>query len=137
MTTKQTAAQIMLPARSKLPPALYREMELAIEKALRDEREAKWQPIETAPKDETEIVLACFTSVSIVSINFIASSYWLPACIGSPLLGTDEHCVCCPADPGYKGKWKGWEYVCAYPPTHWQPLTVPVICTPLSEKGTK
>lgn len=40
MTTMDIASQIMLPAIGKVAPAVYREMELAIDKALRDEREA-------------------------------------------------------------------------------------------------
>lgn len=38
-TTKEVAEQIMLPATGKVAPAVYREMQDAIDKALQAERE--------------------------------------------------------------------------------------------------
>ena len=90
--------------------------------AARQPEQGAWQPIETAPKDGTEILLAYFGFVMDVAVTFVANSYWLPACIGSPLLGTNDHCVCCPDNENYTGKWKNWELTCAYEPTHWMPL---------------
>jgi hypothetical protein len=126
--TRETAEKIAQAAYDRDEASeSFTQLANAIDKALRDEREARqWQPIETAPKDEAEIILACFITISIVPITFVANSYWLPRCVGSPLLGDpNEQCVCCPGDSSYTGKWKGWEHYCAYPPTHWLPLPEP------------
>lgn len=84
----------------------------------------EWQSIETAPKDGTDIILACFGQISIVPMAWVGVSRWRSPCAGSPLLDDPNgKCVCCPS--GFKGEWKAWEFVCAYPPTHWTPLVYP------------
>lgn len=62
----------------------------------------KWQPIETAPKDGTKILLGC------------------PASRGYS--GVVEKCYWHKWDNG-KGKW--WDWVTPDKPTHWMPLPTP------------
>ena len=64
---------------------------------------AGWQDISTAPKDGRDILLACFGTISIVSVTWVMNTRW-----------------------NLEDRWVGWSDYCAYDPTHWQPLTLPL-----------
>ena len=61
-----------------------------------------WQPIETAPKDGTGILVYCQKSLTVP----VTGGYW------------DDHPACqCWIAGGYMQK--------VFPPTHWMPLPAP------------
>lgn len=63
----------------------------------------KWQPIETAPKDGTDILV--FTDRGVFEAAFVGDSYWEFAV-------ADFHgCLCCSGNGDN--------------PTHWMPLPQP------------
>jgi len=88
---------------------------------LREELAAKWQPIETAPKDGTEIIGRCDDSLSICSWESLdnpVAKHW-----------------------GISGTWhrkaiaSGKDLMGAFSPTHWMPLPQPPLDLAAAKAG--
>ena len=80
------------------PAALMNAIDSALQQAIADERARQWQPIETAPRDGTKLLVFCETGIAVVH------------CFKPPL-GSDRWLT---VDGGYEIE-----------PTHWQPLPPP------------
>ena len=67
----------------------------------------EWQPIETAPKDGTRILVSCVYEVEGQTHSYEWADWW-----------------------GWDDEWEGWldfpsQIPAPVPPTHWMPLPAP------------
>ncbi len=126
MTTKESAARVCEEAAKQcscfeMPHKILLQCAVAI-RALPDAD--GWQPIDTAPKDGTEIILA--------RDDRVTSGFWMNEVevMGSEFHSTGAYLGQYPTGEIKEAGWAGWMsqdggFTGEQPPTHWHPLPKP------------
>ena len=87
-----------------------------------------WQPIETAPKDGTTVILyAPFGDGNPGSTYRLTPGYWDAPEYGKYLGDCGGECRCPEYADAPEPSWMSWDggFFPDKPPTHWQPLPAP------------
>ena len=89
-----------------------------------NERVPGWRPIDTAPMDGTDILLA---GNSIHSLSRVTVGHWAQDDECRTQVGDCGGECRCPEYEYWAPSWISWDggFTTEYPPTHWQPLPDP------------